>query len=137
MFPNPINAYEVKFMEQRELVAAMTERSRHVTASVPAHRTRSTGMVPKFVSAALDRIVMLLPDSRESLRSKEQELAAVGFTWKPDPAHDEMLARQIDAARLRRRVSYQAAQSVPPPATSSPPLNGTLATQPPAMPVHA
>jgi hypothetical protein len=108
MFPNPITAYEVEMMEQRELVAATTKWSRHMTTAVPAQGARSTGAVRQFLSAAFDRLAMLLPDSRDSLRSKEQELAAVGVTWPPDLAYDELLARQIETARAGRYAGYPA-----------------------------
>jgi hypothetical protein len=137
MFPDPITAYEVKLMEQRELVAAMTEQSRHLTTAVPARGTKSAGAVRQFLSAALDRIVMVLPDNRDSLRSKEQELAAVGVTWPPDPAYDEMLARQIETAQAGRHAGYPATQSVPSPATSSVLSKTPLAPQPPAVPARA
>jgi hypothetical protein len=138
MFPNPITAYEVKLMEQRELMAAVTERRRHMTTAAPSRGSLPiVGKVRQILSAALDRIVMLLPDSRDGLRSKEQELAAVGVAWSSDSAHDEMLARQIEAARLRRRVGYPAAQSVPPPATSGLLPKGSLAPQPPVVPARA
>jgi hypothetical protein len=134
MFPNPINTYEVTLMEQRQLVAAMTERSQHMTTAAPTHGTLSiVGTVRQILGATFDRIALLLPDNRDSLRTKEQELAAVGVTWAPDPAYDEMLARQIDAARLRRRTDYPATQSVSTPATLGSQPKGSLAPQPPAI----
>jgi hypothetical protein len=136
MFPNLINTYNVKLMEQRELVAAVTERSRHMTAAKPAQGTLSISTVRQIINAALDRIVLLLPDSRDKLRSKEQELAASGLTWATDPAHDEMLARQIESARLQRRAGCQATQISLSPATSGPVPKGSPAPQP-AIPAQA
>jgi hypothetical protein len=136
MFPNPMTTYEVKLMEQRELVAAATERSRLITTAVPAQGMLSIlGSARQILSTALDRMVMLLPDSRDGLRSKEQELAATGVSWASDPGYDEMLARQIEDARLRRRVGYPTVQSVPPSATSGQRPKGSLVPQPPAVPV--
>jgi len=137
MFPNSITSYEVKLLEQGELVAAATERSQLVATTVPAQGTLSLGTVRRILNSALDRMVMLLPDSRDGLRSKEQELAATGVSWTSDPGYDEILARQIEDARLRRQVGYPAAQSVPPPASSGPLPKDSLAPQPPAAPVQA
>ena len=41
-------------------------------------------------------------DSRDGLRSPEQELARRGVRWAIDPAHDRALAGELAAARLRR-----------------------------------
>lgn len=104
--------------------------------AVPAQGMLSIlGSARQILSAALDRMVMLLPDSRDSLRSKEQELAATGVSWASDPAYDEMLVHQIEDARLRRRVAYPTVQSVPPSATSSQRPKVSLVPQPPAVPV--
>jgi hypothetical protein len=138
MFPNPITAYEVKMMEQRELVAAASRWNRLMTTAMPAHGTLSiVGNVRQILGATFDRISLLLPDSRDSLRAKEQELAAVGVTWRSDPAHDEMLARQIEAARRRRHAGYPAGQSVSTQATSGSLPKGSLAPQPPTVPAQA
>src|SRR3712207_3062056 len=42
------------------------------------------------------------PDSRPSLRSPEQELAARGVAWASDPGHDLDLARELRLAQWRR-----------------------------------
>jgi hypothetical protein len=137
MFPNPINTYDVKLMEQRELVATAIERNRHTTTAVPARGMSSLNALREIFAAALDRFALLLPDSRDTLRSKELELAAVGVTWNTDPAHDEMLANQIEAARLQRRAAYPATQDVLPPATSSLYPSTSLTPQSPAVPAQA
>jgi hypothetical protein len=55
------------------------------------------------VVAVLRWVADLPWDSRERLRSQEQELAMLGITWASDPVHDAALAREIEIARQRRR----------------------------------
>lgn len=59
------------------------------------------------IGVAVDRVGALTYDSRESLRSEEQQLAGRGISWVADPAYDAELAAELAAARRRRdlRVS--------------------------------
>ncbi len=53
------------------------------------------------IGAAIDRVGALTYDSRESLRSEEQQLAGRGVSWA-DAADDVELARELAAARRSR-----------------------------------
>ena len=44
-------------------------------------------------------------DSRETLHSKEQELASYGMTWEEDPAYEQELANELGAALRQFWVS--------------------------------
>lgn len=54
------------------------------------------------IGAAVDRIGGITFDSRESLRSEEQQLAGRGVSWTADAADDAELAQELAAARRRR-----------------------------------
>ncbi len=56
------------------------------------------------IGAAVDRVGALTWDSRESLRSEEQQLAGRGVSWTADAADDAELARELAAARRRRNA---------------------------------
>lgn len=56
------------------------------------------------IGAAVDRVSALAYDSRESLRSEEQQLARRGVSWTADAADDVELAQELAAARRRRAV---------------------------------
>ncbi|HEV2073557.1 MAG TPA: hypothetical protein VGR29_07940 [Thermomicrobiales bacterium] len=56
------------------------------------------------IGAAVDRVSALPYDSRESLRSEEQQLAGRGVSWTADAADDVELAQELAAARRRRAV---------------------------------
>ncbi len=55
------------------------------------------------VGEALGRLGGLAHDSREGLRTEEQALAGYGVTWTSDPAQDQALAEELQAARQRRQ----------------------------------
>jgi hypothetical protein len=59
----------------------------------------------RLAASALGRLGALVQDSREILRSKEQELAALGVTWTTDPAHERELAEELRAGLARRAAS--------------------------------
>ena len=59
-------------------------------------------LMAKAVARAAAAVMASWPDSRDGLRSPEQELAARGVRWATDPAHDLALARELQAARTRR-----------------------------------
>ena len=65
-------------------------------------------LVAKAVARVAAAAMAFWPDSRDGLRSPEQELAARGVRWATDPTHDLALARELEAARARR------ARPVPP-----------------------
>lgn len=44
-------------------------------------------------------------DSRDTLRSHEQQLAAYGVTWLRDEAHERELADELSAALQRARIA--------------------------------
>lgn len=56
------------------------------------------------IGVAVDRVGALTYDSRESLRSQEQQLAGRGVSWAMDPAYDVELAGELAAVRRRRDV---------------------------------
>ncbi len=59
-------------------------------------------LVAKAVARVAAAAMAFWPDSRDGLRSSEQELAARGVRWATDPAHDLALARELAAAHARR-----------------------------------
>ena len=86
--------------------------SRHADLLAEAERDRRLGQVgtaggrgPRLAGrlvATLERVAATAirhwPDSRDGLRSPEQELAARGVTWATDGARDLELARELQAA---------------------------------------
>lgn len=58
---------------------------------------RSTGAV----GTALARLSVLPCDTRESLHTKEEQLARYGVSWSTDIAHDAELAAELAASRQR------------------------------------
>ena len=84
------------------LAAAERDRRRSLLAgnARPAHRlgARFATTMGRAATAARG----WWPDSRDGLRSPEQELARRGVSWASDPAHDRELALELAAARLRR-----------------------------------
>jgi len=77
-------------------------------------RARQIVMAAKEAVGTMLRWVATLPcDSRERLRSKEQELAMLGISWATDPLHDAALAREIEVARQRRRAAGEVAVALP------------------------
>ena len=75
----------------------------------PAAVTAVGNLIP-VVGAAWRSLGDLAHDSRGGLRSKEQELAALGMRWPTDAAYDHQLAEEVQAARQRRL----AAATIPP-----------------------
>ncbi len=72
--------------------------------------------------AALTWVGALVCDSREGLRSSEQQLAAYGVCWVANPAYDVELAQELKFARERRHADVLATppvQSTMPSATRS------------------
>lgn len=81
-----------------------SEATRRIQAAqpVPASPTRiSTGALARLAAF----VGTLAQDSRETLRTKEQDLANWGMAWSQDPTHDEGLAMELPAARARRQAS--------------------------------
>lgn len=70
----------------------------------------AVGNLIRVVGTAWRSLGDLAHDSRVGLRSKEQELAALGMRWPTDAAHDHKLAEEVRAARQRR----PAAATIPP-----------------------
>jgi hypothetical protein len=54
------------------------------------------------LGTALSRFGTILHDSRDSLLSKDTELASFGVTWSTDLAHETELAQELAHSRLRR-----------------------------------
>jgi hypothetical protein len=113
MFPDSLDVYEVKSMERQLRLAAAAERSRYADVAAARGSLPVLAAARRFFAAALGRIAALAHDSRDGLRSSEQELAALGVRWGSDPAYDAMLARQIEAARGRSRAGDPATQGAP------------------------
>jgi hypothetical protein len=84
----------------------LREPSVHRRQSAPGdgrHAARRVVVaVWQAIGAVLHWVADLPCDSRERLRSKEQELAMLGITWASDPVHDAALAREITVARRGR-----------------------------------
>jgi hypothetical protein len=54
------------------------------------------------LGTAVSRLNTLLHDSRDSLLSKDTELASFGVTWSSDLAQETELAQELAHSRLRR-----------------------------------
>jgi hypothetical protein len=70
--------------------------------------TRRPGAVAGLlhgIASALGRAAAFIPDSREAIRSKEQNLAALGVTWTTDSAHERELAAELRAGLARRAAA--------------------------------
>lgn len=65
-------------------------------------RLTRIGHLRGVTGAALARISTLPYDSRDSLPSKEQQLAELGISWATDAAYDAQLAQELAGSRLRR-----------------------------------
>lgn len=99
---SPADVHVTEFRRQDLLRSAATARL-VASGSVGTRRLGAAGVLRALVSA-LGRAAALVPDSRETLRCKEQDLAALGVTWASDPAADRALARGLLAARARREA---------------------------------
>jgi hypothetical protein len=92
------------------LYATMPERNLHLEAARARQSATSRSISPwrrvgGILAAVLGSFAALAYDSRDGLPSKEQELAAHGFFWEPDPVQARSLAEEIQAARARRRAA--------------------------------
>lgn len=66
-------------------------------------RLTRIGHLRGVTGAALARISTLPYDSRDSLPSKEQQLAELGISWATDAAYDAQLAQELARARLQHQ----------------------------------
>jgi hypothetical protein len=100
---------------ERRWCAPGVERHSNCQYVSPADRAvlirarRVVTAAQQVVGAILSWFASLPCDSRERLRSKEQELAMLGINWATDSVHDAALAREIDVARQRRRAAAEVA----------------------------
>jgi hypothetical protein len=109
MFPNSLCSYDVRLIEHEMLLKAI-EREQRCRVDSPTPPSRHVWVAAlQFLGGVLGRIAALAHDSRDGLRSEEHELAVHAMNWTTDPAFDEALAHQIDAAQLRRRPELSAA----------------------------
>lgn len=96
------------------------------------HSFEQTGMA---IRAALGRLGTLPYDSRETLATKDTQLAAYGVSWSTDLAYDTELAQELEAARRQRLTSTTTAPHiVPPPAVSQATNEGAVETSGLALP---
>lgn len=83
----------------------------------------------RAIRAALGRLATLPYDSRETLATKDAQLAAYGVSWSTDLAYDTELAQELQAARRQRLTSTTAAPPlVPPPMVSEATDEGAVET---------
>lgn len=61
------------------------------------------------MGAAPGRLGALTCDSRETLSSKEEQLASYGVSWATDLAYEDALVRELEEARQRRHAGRAAA----------------------------
>jgi hypothetical protein len=100
---------DVRLLQTQDHLA-QAESNRRAASARPAASavTRAAGVFARIISL----MGALVPDSRDGLRSKEQDLAAWGITRQGDGAHDEALALELRAARFRRQVGIATPASV-------------------------
>lgn len=96
----------VQFTESRrqDLLAAAATARLIESGGTETRRPGAFIAVLRAIASALSHSAALLLDSRETHRSKEHELAALGVTWGTDPAGDHALARELRASRARRQA---------------------------------
>lgn len=90
---------------QDHLAEAAANRRAAAARPTSATGTRASARALARLGA---RMAALVPDSRDGLRTKEQDLAAWGVRWVPDSAQDEALALELQAARARRQAGTAA-----------------------------
>ncbi len=102
MLPLPDPTCEVRLLQRQDHLAEAGVNRRIAQAPAPRGVTApSRGAAGAW--ARLGALVgALAEDSRDGLRTQEQDLAGWGVTWASNPAHDEVLALEIRAARMRR-----------------------------------
>lgn len=98
---SPADVQATEFRRQ-DLLAAAAEARLIASGGSATRRPGAVAGVLRGIASALGRATSLIPDSRDPLRSKEQELAALGVTWGTDPAGDYALARELHLARAQR-----------------------------------
>lgn len=76
--------------------------SQHRDSLAAKPRLSRIGHLRGVTGATLARIGALPYDSRDSLPSKEQQLAELGISWATDAAYDAQLAQELADSRLRR-----------------------------------
>jgi hypothetical protein len=86
--------------DRRRLIAEITHRR-----TTPRRWTLAVVAPFRLVASALSRLGTLAYDGRETVRSKEQELAGFGVTWTADPAHERELAEELRAVLSRRAAA--------------------------------
>ena len=116
-----LNAVDARIAEHRTRVTGADRFGPLLStgsATAPSRRAAPAAVtavvnVIRVVGRAWRRLGDIAHDSRVGLRSKEQELVALGMRWPTDAASDHQLADEVQAARQRRL----AAATVPPLAT--------------------
>jgi len=107
MLPLPDPTCEVRLLQRQDHLAEAGVNRRIAQASAPrvvaSSRVTATSRGAAGAWARLGALVgALAEDSRDGLRTKEQDLAGWGVTWASNPTHDEVLALELRAARMRR-----------------------------------
>ncbi|MDP9368361.1 MAG: hypothetical protein M3Q03_08815 [Chloroflexota bacterium] len=90
---------------QDHLAEAAANRRAAAARPAPATGTRASAGALARLGASM---AALVPDSRDGLRTEEQDLAVWGVRWVADSAHDEELALELQAARARRQAGTAA-----------------------------
>ncbi len=102
MLPLPDPTCEVRLLQRQDHLAEAGVNRRIAQAPAPRGVT-ATSRGAAGAWARLGALVgALAEDSRDGLRTKEQDLAGWGVTWASNPTHDEVLALELRAARMRR-----------------------------------
>jgi hypothetical protein len=100
-----VTAMDVRLMDTRERVAAAAR----VAAVRPDRRPAPVAGLWRTWGA---RLLGILADSREPFPSKDLEMAGYGLR-RGDPAADRALARELWAARQRRRARSAGSPPLP------------------------
>lgn len=106
----PLSPADVHVTESRrqDLLAAAAAARLLASAGTGTRRPSVVAAVLRGIASALVHVAALVPVSREGIRSKEQDLAALGVTWVTDPVRDHALALELQAARARRQAHWLA-----------------------------
>ncbi len=107
MLPLPDPTCEVRLLQRQDHLPEAGLNRRIAQAPAPrvvaSARVTATSRGAAGACARLGALVgALAKDSRDGLRTKEQDLAHWGVTWTRTPTDDEVLALELRAARMRR-----------------------------------
>ena len=117
----------------------MSTTPRPLHLDTPSHSSSIPALLQAWraLGTALSWLSNLPHDSRDSLPSKDTDLATYGVNWATDLAHETGLAQELERSRLLRRagvtIAPEASQMPVSPSPEAGTLDGTALVVPAAM----